>query len=340
MNGNIRWEDQIEDLDELGNTHNLPRQVFKKKTASGKKKAKPNPSHAPINLAGDRVKMDFTYQASRHEHEWLIGSLQDFYEQNWFSDILRKIKGGKEASVYQCAGNETTNTAWLAAKVYRPRKFRNLRNDAQYREGRNNLDGDGRVILDERAQRAMQKRTSIGLEMLHTSWLMHEYQTLKKLHQAGADVPAVYAAGSNAILMAYIGWAEMPAPILHSVNLAPRAYPPLFERVLHNVEIMLAQGYIHGDLSAFNILYMDGDIWLIDFPQVIQPEQNRNARMIFERDITRLCEYFQQHGMRLNPQQLAQSLWHKYALPTKAHYDLNLLDPEDERDRQFFAKNR
>ena len=49
---------------------------------------------------------------------------------------------------------------------------------------------------------------------------------------------------------------------------------------------------IHGDLSAFNILYWEGKVTLIDFPQVTLSESNHNAYRIFQRDVRRVCEYF------------------------------------------------
>ncbi len=49
---------------------------------------------------------------------------------------------------------------------------------------------------------------------------------------------------------------------------------------------------MHGDLSAYNILYWEGHIALIDFPQVVPARDNRNAYAIFERDVTRLCAVF------------------------------------------------
>ena len=135
---------------------------------------------------------------------------------------------------------------------------------------------------------AMAKRTDYGQELLHTSWIAHEYKTLQALFDAGLDVPRPLANANNAILMSYIGGDEVPAPTLNSVSLGRKEAQRLFERVIHNVEGMLDQWRIHADLSAYNILYWDGEITLIDFPQAIEPESNRNAFRIFERDVVRV----------------------------------------------------
>jgi len=79
---------------------------------------------------------------------------------------------------------------------------------------------------------------------------------------------------------------------------------------------MLANGIVHADLSAYNILYWDGEITLIDFPQVISPGGHRYAYQIFRRDVTRVCEYFSRQGVHADPARLAADLWtaHGYKL--------------------------
>ncbi len=179
-----------------------------------------------IQQADGADSFDFSYHASRQERVWIVDSLGGFYEGQWIGDVLRQVKGGKEASVYQClAGVAAQGQHYLAAKIYRPRPFRALKKDHLYREGRSELDEDGNEILDDRMAHAMQKRTQYGKDLLHTSWIEHEYQALVRLHAAGADVPAPYARGNNAILMGYIGGDDMPAPALSELELDPDRGP-------------------------------------------------------------------------------------------------------------------
>lgn len=341
--------DLYEDLDDLSGKAELPpiRNIARKNGGKGKKtrdaqKAK----RVRADILGELIEQDdsineveFTYTGTRHEREWIANSLTNLYEARWFDDLLRQIKGGKEASVYQCLGNATTGRPYLAAKIYRPRRFRNLKNDFLYREGRQRLDADGTEIIDDGKIHAMNKRTRYGLQLLHTSWIEHEYQTMQILYNGGADVPTPYARGDNAILMEYIGGVEMAAPTLNSVNLPLQEARRHFARVLRNVEIMLAHDRVHGDLSAYNILYWDGEITLIDFPQAISPHTNRNAFTIFERDIVRVCDYFIQQGLNVNPRRIAADLWtaHRHSL-TPTDINLRLLDPDDKDDFTYWEK--
>jgi RIO kinase 1 len=141
---------------------------------------------------------------------------------------------------------------------------------------------------------------------------MHEYTALERLYQAGGAVPQPIAASDNAILMSYLGDAHMAAPTLNTVNLEPDEAEPLFQEMLRNVDLMLQHDMVHGDLSAYNVLYWAGEITLIDFPQVTNSRANRNAYAILQRDIKRTCEYFARQGVRCDPACIADELWYRY----------------------------
>ncbi len=328
MTTNHQFElyEQMEDLQGLPPIRNVPEDQLRYRHPD-RKKNKENNNIETFALEEQENVFTFSYGASKHEEIWLNDSLKDFYQQHWFDDILRLIKGGgKEASVYQCLANQSAKNKYVAAKVYRPRKFRQLRNDALYREGRLHLDDEGHEIRDGRAIHAINKRTNFGKRLLHTSWIEHEFQAMSLLHKAGADVPEPFASGNNAILMTYIGWDDTPAPTLNMIELNPREANRLFDKAIENIEIMLSNHLVHGDLSAYNILYLDGKITLIDFPQAIDPRVNRNAYAIFRRDITRLCEYFQSQDLDCNPISLADQLWEKHGYSIRPSIDPQLIE--------------
>jgi RIO kinase 1 len=78
---------------------------------------------------------------------------------------------------------------------------------------------------------------------------------------------------------------------------------------------MLMNGLIHGDLSAYNILYWEGQITLIDFPQVTDSHNNANARFILSRDIERVCQYFARQRVDCDPAVITRRLWRRFAEP-------------------------
>jgi len=259
-----------------------------------------------------------TFQSSFHEREWILNYLGAFYDQGLISDVLARVKGGKEANVYCCTSHTAGGEDLVAAKLYRPRMFRNLRNDARYRAGRAVLDEYGKEVHDPKELIAVKNGTKYGKSLSHFSWLMHEYQTLEILFKAGLDVPRPLAVGENTILMEYVGDVGAPAPALNEVTLAPREARRVFDRLIDNVERMLKLRRIHGDLSAYNVLYWEGEFRMIDFPQAVDPFTNRDGYDIFRRDVTRLCQHFIRYGIRSDPQQLAFEMWQRARLQVPA----------------------
>ena len=253
-----------------------------------------------------------TFQPARHERAWLLSYMEGFYNNKIITDILHSVKGGKEANVYCCSAHPDMHLDLLAAKVYRPRMFRNLRNDARYRQGREILDEEGKPVFGRREVLAMQKKTRFGQELRHISWMEAEFTTLEILLEAGVDVPRPLLHNDNVILMEYVGDRDLPAPNLNQVRLEKAEAGRLFERLVENLQIMLSCHRVHADLSAYNILYWEGQFKIIDFPQAVDPRRNPEAFDIFQRDVERVCQYFARYRLRLDPQQLASDMWSKY----------------------------
>ena len=335
------WMDPYEDLDFQPVIKNMPRKKNggkpKPRTPHGKQAKKEALDRKLLALAAEKEEVfEYTYKAGELEAQWLYSSLNNFRDMKWIDDILRMVKGGKEASVYLCQAHPSTNLEYIAAKVYRPRKFRNLKNDWLYREGRQDLDENGNAITNKGLLHAIHKRTAFGKELLHSSWLEHEYKTMQMLYDASADVPKPLASSENAILMQYYGDEWMGAPTLNDVELDRSEAKVLFERMIHNIEIMLEHNRVHGDLSAFNILYWDGEIVMIDFPQAVNPEVNQSAYPIFQRDVVRVCDYFAHQGVPSQPRKLALNLWEKYHHHLTPLVNPKMLDEESEDDRSVW----
>jgi RIO kinase 1 len=253
-----------------------------------------------------------SFQPARSERAWLISYLEPFYNNQVIDDILGKVKGGKEANVYCCAAHPSTGLDLIAAKVYRPRMFRSLRNDARYRQGRAVVDEEGKAVHSRREILAIGKNTRFGQELRHISWLESEFQTMQLLYEAGADVPKPLMEGHNVILMEYIGEQSVPAAMLNHVRLESSAARRMFDRLVENLSIMLACHRVHADFSAYNVLYWEGQFKIIDFPQAVDPRRNPDALDLFVRDVERLCQYFARYNIHQDTYELANELWSRY----------------------------
>lgn len=233
-----------------------------------------------------------------------IPSLEAFCLDNLITDVLYPLKSGKEATVYCCKAHPSTGVELLAAKVYRPLKMRSFRNDAIYQEGR--------VITDARLRRAYEKKTRRGRQVQFGGWVEREFEMLDVLEAAGGDVPIPVAHSGPAILMEYVGDAESSAPPLRSVSLEADEAKELFGVVMRNIELFLAHHCVHSDLSAFNILYWQGNVKIIDFPQAVDAYANPNAFSLLARDIYHVCRYFAKYGANADPVWLAEDLWRRF----------------------------
>lgn len=234
-------------------------------------------------------------------------ALEPFLTDGLVEDILFPIKSGKEAVVYCCRGGAKINHQLAAAKVYKPRAYRSFRNDAVYREGR--------VILNKRDARAAAKRTRHGQHVLSGTWTDHEWETLRTLHAAGADVPKPLARSGGGLLMEFVGDGDLPARTLKTAELSQRQAQEVWARLLDNIQLWLSRYIVHGDLSAYNVLYDGRRPVVIDFPQACDPRFNTNAYDLLVRDIENLARYFDRHGVECDAAALADDFWRAYERP-------------------------
>jgi RIO kinase 1 len=260
----------------------------------------------------DDLEFNPTFLASRRDGFWVRSSLSVFYQQELISDVLNQASSGKEATVYSCVAAPRTGYEILAAKVYRPRIFRNLSNDAIYRTARRPLDEDGRGT--RRAVKAGLGNSTRARTVQISAWIHHEFQTQQVLYAAGAQVPNAIALAGNAILMEFIGQDGVPAPRLRDARIPHAQAKTLFEQLVADVQLWLNHHRVHGDLSEYNILYDHKRLVTIDFAQAVDPRLGDTAFDLLERDLDRICAYFAHYDVRADPRRLAREMWAQYLM--------------------------
>ncbi|MEX2080485.1 MAG: RIO1 family regulatory kinase/ATPase [Dehalococcoidia bacterium] len=230
--------------------------------------------------------------------------LDEFYSEGLLGRVVRPIHAGKEATAYLCTTGPKLQGDHVVAKVYHHRSRTTKRGFAQ-----SAIYQEGRVVLDRSVRQAIKAKKEHGRKMQDALWVDHEFEWLSNLEYAGADVPAPIVCNEQAILMEFIGEGDVPAPKLQEVELEQEEVPAVWSRVLWNVEVLLRENCIHGDLSAFNILYNAGRPVLIDLPQCVDPRFNRQAQTLLERDLGNVARYFQRYGVEVDVGREARRLW-------------------------------
>jgi RIO kinase 1 len=236
--------------------------------------------------------------------ESLIESIQPFIDRGLISEVIQLLKSGKEATVYSCRGGPRMPGRLLAVKIYRPMEHRQFRNDAVYRQGR--------VIVSGRTRRAVDNGSAFGKQAAFGMWVGMEWGHLRELHAAHLDVPRPIEMAGNAIVMSYLGDETSPAPQLRSVKLTETQAIDTWDRIVWNVQRMLSLNRIHGDLSPYNLLWHDDHAWIIDVPQMVDPRENPNARMLLERDLENVWKFCSKFRTLPSPWKTADALWARW----------------------------
>src|SRR5258708_17267164 len=186
--------------------------------------------------------------------------LDAFIGDGSITDVLYVVRSGKEATVYCCRGAAASGGNLVAAKVYRPLERRNFHNDAIYQTGRDR-------VLSSRTKRALANKSRHGRDVQYGTWIHAEFQTMRMLHDAGADVPEVFSQSNGAILMEYFGDEEASAPMLSRVTLPRENADKFLRQIIDNVTLWLADHPVPGAMSPANLLVSGERIVRIRFPR-------------------------------------------------------------------------
>ena len=94
------------------------------------------------------------------------------------------------------------------------------------------------------------------------------------------------------------------------VDLEPARAKEVLERLLQDVELFLDCHLVHGDLSAYNVLWWGDRPRIIDVPQSIDLHSSRNGYPHLRRDVQNLQRYFARYGLSVGD--FAESAWRRY----------------------------
>lgn len=205
---------------------------------------------------------------------------------------LGVLKTGKEADVHliRRAVPDTDRAAVMAAKRYRSSEHRMFHRDAGYLEGRR--------MRRSREMRAIENRTSFGRNLIAEQWTVAEFAALSRLWSIGVPVPYPVQRSGTELLLEFVGDADgTAAPRLAETRPGPEELTELWHQLLAALEILASEGMTHGDLSAYNLLVHDGQIVLIDLPQIVDVVANPRGSEFLARDVANVMGWFRSRGL-------------------------------------------
>jgi RIO kinase 1 len=219
----------------------------------------------------------------------------DLFARDWLvryeytETRLGILKAGKESEVHLVARSANGRTSLLAEKRFKPRRFRSFRHDWTYR----GVWNEG----TRREHRAMKKKTRFGEVAIQQRWIGNEWENLVHLAEAGATVPPPVELLEDGYTMAFIGDGERAAPRLAEVDLVPAQARRVWSELLEELALLVSADRVHGDLSAYNVLWWRERAVLIDFSQTVDIVTHPAAWDLLRRDITALGRYFARDGV-------------------------------------------
>lgn len=155
--------------------------------------------------------------------------------------------------------------------------------------------GTGPVILKlhrigQRSFQTVRRGRNYLPEKQHCPWVLashysaeQEYLALCTL-QNHVRVPTPLLMNRNVIAMTYIAGDRLSDCPLENPQ-------EILDEVLTQVRAAYNRGYIHGDLSEYNVMFDGEEIWIIDWPQWVSPH-HENATEILDHDLETITKFF------------------------------------------------
>ena len=252
----------------------------------------------------------------RHRPPWLVEDDCD--------DVDRGVlKTGKEAEVFLVERRSGPNTCLLAHKRYRPHKVgkgdleaRGFRKATTFARATPYLDGrafggtgvagpgaaQGRKA--HREARAVARRTSFGREVMQKAWRAQEWDAITRLWEQGADVPFPVEQTADGFLMEFVGDDTRAAPRLSQARLSRDEVVVAWQQLEENLRVLVRADVVHGDLSAYNVLWWKGQLVIIDLPQSVSLLGSPNGFDLLHRDLLNVSRWFGRRGVAADPDEL------------------------------------
>lgn len=190
-----------------------------------------------------------------------------------FAGVNGCISTGKEANVYHACRADGTERA---VKVYKTSVlvFK---------------DRDKYVTGEFRFQQGYCRHNP--RKMVRT-WAEKETRNLHRLYRAGVACPQPVHHKDHIVVMSFIGENGRAAPKLKDVSLDSSKARELYLQCIQTMRTMYhACHLIHADLSEFNLLYHQGQLYVIDVSQSVEYD-HPNALEFLRKDCVNVNSYF------------------------------------------------
>lgn len=203
-------------------------------------------------------------------------TLSKFFSQGIIKTLDFPIKSGKESVVFRATAHDDYPSDYLAVKIY-------MIETSDFVHMRDYISGDPRFEVKKNRRKLVYE------------WVKKEYRNLLLCEQMSVLAPHPHIFKNNVLIMDYIGDSHTPAPTLkeHGPFDPKRDY----EFLMQEIEKMYKNGFVHADLSEYNILCgPDGKLYLIDLAQGVLKDHPKFDEW-HQRDVQNIKRFFSKYGI-------------------------------------------
>ncbi len=212
-----------------------------------------------------------------------LKSIFRLFQSEHLEDFEFPIATGKEADVFACVNKEGK---MQAIKIFRT-------NTTGFKNMMPYIEGDRRFTHLRK-----------GIKNISKIWAKKEFKNLSRFHAAGVRVPEPIHFRDSIIIMDYVGNEERAAPDLRSLVLVEEEWNAIYEVVKDSLYKAYREAeLVHADLSEYNILYWEGEVYIIDVGQAVLTT-HPHAEEFLRRDVKNLARFFSKKGVAVEEEDL------------------------------------
>ena len=230
--------------------------------------------HEETDLMLNKNQEEFNVNDAVFDRPTLEGILR-LMQKKKIGKIKGVLKAGKEAHVFW---GTAVDGGEIAVKIY-------YTTTAEFRKGMMKyIEGDPRF-----------KHIRSDNKSLVYAWAQKEFSNLQLAQQGGVNAPRPIDFLKNILIMTFIGFDGVPAPLLRDL---PLEDPEDFYDKLTNEMRTLYQraGLVHGDLSEYNVMVWEKNPVIFDLSQAMLVNHPL-APSLLQHDVSTVNAYFARLGV-------------------------------------------
>lgn len=204
-------------------------------------------------------------------------------KDHFVDGTLSPLSIGKEANVFSATGREGGR---VVVKIYRLETC-DFNSMHSY------------LSLDPRFGNVKKRQRDVIF-----SWCQREYRNLMACREAGVSAPMPLAFLKNILVMTQVGEWQPAQKLKDDIPKNPRKF---FLEIVGEIRKLYRYGFVHSDLSKFNILNLGQHPVLIDFSQML-PTKATGAADFLRRDIENVADFFRRLGVKIDNEKVYREI--------------------------------